>query len=756
MNKKQRDSLFLYKELEDRIIKYNPYFNKIKLKEAFDYLNWKCLDKENVNSFLNTAIILTKLEVDDLTLISTLLFWIPKNKRGFIKKSFWKEVYHLVNSLEKFKSVEYTLWLHQWQINKLKYKLISSWDDLRIYLISIAVRFNLLQKLRIYSKEKRFLVAKETLDLYLPIINFLWIWEFLWDIQDLCFKYTYEEEFKKLDKFFWKNYKKNLKKILLIHKRVWNELKEHNVDVLKIEWRVKKLHSIYKKLQKKNIAITDIYDILALRIITENTDDAYKALWIVHGLYNVKTERFKDYISTPKNNWYQAIHTTVVDENWEYIEFQILTNQMAILNKSWIAAHFLYKWFWVDYSNIPEWMKKYIDIQKQTINTKEVIKKIKSDLLQLDIHVYNTDGKNLMLPKNATLIDFAYCLDKKYWDYFNWAYVNGNYIKNPFHILNNWDYIKLEKWKNINFNYKIENYLLVKTSKARTWLKDIFYKYSKEKLIQAWEYILNHELEKYDLPNFNDLKLEKQKIIIKKFWVLNKQQFFLFVWMESIDLNKIMDAIINLVKRNNYITKISLRILQKTKTSSSINLIIKLIHELWWEINFINYNENKKFIKINLMWEKNKIDYIITEINRIPNIYKTIVVLPKKIVFLYSIFLLNWITITLLILLMNYLKMKYSQPYSFELILLLWSIFMFSSLWFIRLLAKKYNPDLLYFKRYWGFVFIINTIIYLTILFNFIWLDKKIISNLVFVFLSFYYIKTFFDYRDFKHKKKSI
>ncbi len=744
----------LFQDLQDSIIKYNPYFNKTLIDNAFSFLQKNQTDIEKIKHQLKTAINLTLLEVDDTTIVSTLIFSIDKNIIKNNTKIFSNEIINIVLALQNIWEISYKIWLNKEEIDKLKYDIISSWDDIRIFFIKIVDRYTLLQNLWAYTKEKRFFIANETLDLYLPVVNFFSIWAFLWDMQDLCFKYTYEEEYLKLEKYFWKNYQKNSKKIISINNKIEDEFKKHWLEIINIEWRVKKLHSIYKKLQNKNINITDIYDILWLRVITKTKDEAYIVLWIIHNIFNIKTSRFKDYISVPKSNGYQAIHTTVTDDKWDYIEFQILTQEMAILNKSWVAAHFLYKWFWIDYSNMPEWMNKFLNIQKQTLNSKELLEKIKNSLLNTDIQVYSIDWKPLVLPKNATLIDFAFSQDYESWLHFNWAHINWKIQNNPFYLLSNWDYIKLIKDKKVFLNYKMDNFLKVKTKIARDWLKEVFNEFSKDKLLDVWEYLINHELEKYNLPNFDDIDKEKRQLIIKKFWVLNQNQLFMFIWMWSISLEKFINTTLWLIKIKPQTLTYNLRIYQKSIESTNLSLIIKLLDELQVSILKLWYKKNKTFINLVIKAKKSNIENIVSELNRIPNVLNSVMVLPIRILLFYLLFLVNWFILSSIYFALTLLQMKYTQMHSTEFILFSGWVFMFLSVYFLKIIVERYLPDIVNYKRFWASLALINTFIFWIIFTQFIKLKLNIFTILYLVCIWFFYTKLFFDYKKFKQSKE--
>lgn len=752
----------LYEKLKNEIIKYNPYYNKELIHKAFLFAyevhkNQYRKSKElYITHPLYSALHLTHIEADDISIACALLHDVFDNKNvtlADIQKQFWKEIAEIVEGVHKLWNLYYTLDMNKKDIENLKQSLVSVGEDIRIFLVKIADRYHNLETLEFLPKQKRYRIARETLEIYLPIVNFLSIWEFLTHMHDLCFRYTHPDEHKKLDKIFWKKYDYYKQKIIEAHNKISKEFTKIKLPIVNIEGRVKNLYSIYNKIKTKNIDYKEIYDVLALRVITKNTLDAYVALGVIHKLYNVKNDRFKDYISSPKENGYQSIHTTVYDESWEFLEFQIQTEGMARLNKSWLAAHFIYKWFGVEYKEFPDWMRGVLDIQKKTIDSKTFFEKLSQEIIISDIKCFDSNGNYLLLPKNSVLIDYAYSYSLDYGKFFSGAYINGVLVEDPFSVLKNGDFIKLHKSNKIYIDYKIENFFLLKTKIAREQIKNLFKKYSSEKLEQLGKHLLNTALENLWMRHFwaNPGKIKRS--IIKSFWLWDEKQFYLFIGIGSIEIEKILIKMNFLHKKDDYKKEVSLKIKFKTKDFLSINNITKTFYDLNVEIWKIIYKEKKNCILVSFVIDSNaSLNELLKELKRVPNIANIIRVFPLRLKLYYIFYALSLFFISAIIFMINFLDItKYQKNLVLEIVLFGSSFIMIFIVFFLKFIVKTILPDVLKYKRFWLSLFFLNTFIFFIIFWEILYLGFNMNFVLYFLFCFFMYLMIFYEF--LVHKK---
>ena len=757
----EKEILDLLNQLKLEIVKYNPYYDQDLLQKAFLFAysahkGFYRLSKEPyITHSIHTAIKLTKLEADEVSIVCALLHDVldnPDYSIDNIKYNFWEEVAKIVLWVYKLWEIYYTSDMTKTEVDMLKNKLVMAWDDIRIFLIKIADRYHNLETLEFHNKEKRYRIAKETQEVYIPIVNFLSIWEFLTDMYDLCFKYTNEKEYNKLYKLFWKKYSYYEWKIMQAHNLVQEEFEKYWLEFLKIEWRVKTLNSIYKKMQNKKLEINQIYDVLALRVVLKNVSDCYIALWIIHKIFKIKNDRFKDYISYPKNNWYQSIHTTVYDLSWDFLEFQIQTESMYKLNKTWLAAHFIYKWFWVDFNTLPNWMHDILNVQKKTLDSKKFLEKLKQEVIISEIKCYDKNWTRYLLPKESVLIDFAFAYAEEYWKYFSGAFINWVFVQDPFYKLDNWNLIKLQKSKEVFTDYKVENFFQIKTPKAREAMRNIFSKYSKVKLNELWKYLLNNSLEIYWLRHFHYLPTQIKARIYKDYWVVSEDQLYLFLAIESLDYNLVASNILSLSSKLDFKKELSLKVYTKSYDYTILKNITDILFNLNIDLQKINYNKSKNYVFINIKLSDIEIfDNLVSEIKRAPNVLDVVRVFPFRLKLYYLLFS---IFLTILMSVAFYLNMFYISIESNKIIVditLFFQLVIFLSLiFYLRFLVRKMLPDILKYKRFYLSLSILNTFMLVIIIYNWlkIWFDIFMIWYIIINFLV--YFRLLYNYKKLK------
>jgi GTP pyrophosphokinase len=361
---------------------------------------------------LHTAFILVQIKADIETVIAGLLHDVPEDTEytlADVEKNFGKEIAGLVEGITKLSKIKYR-GIERYR-ESLRKMFLAMAQDIRVILIKFADRLHNLRTLDSLPLEKRQRIARETLEIYAPIAGLLGIGRLKWQMEDICFKYLYPEDYKKLA------YKYEVEKRLEHNQYIQKiknildaKLKEAKIS-FHITSRFKHLYSIYLKLQKKDRKFDEIYDVFALRITVPDIADCYKTLGIIHSLWRPNPGRLKDYIAVPKPNGYQALHTTVYGPEGNSTEFQIRTKEMDEGAKYGIAAHWSYK-MGDGHSNAakkqPAWIKEVLNIQKETENTSDFIKQMKFDVFRDRIFVFTPKGDVFDLPEGATPIDFAY------------------------------------------------------------------------------------------------------------------------------------------------------------------------------------------------------------------------------------------------------------------------------------------------------------------------------------------------------------
>jgi guanosine-3',5'-bis(diphosphate) 3'-pyrophosphohydrolase len=363
---------------------------------------------------LHTAFLLAQIKADLNTIIAGILHDVPEDTEYSledVEKNFGREVATLVEGITKLSKIKYR-GVERYR-ESLRKMFLAMAKDLRVILIKFCDRLHNLRTLDALPPEKRKRIARESMEIYAPIAGLLGIWRLKWQIEDICFKYLYPEEYKKLEfkyevekKAERNQYSQKVKNIL------GQQLQKEGIKY-KLEDRFKHLYSIYKKMQKKDRQFDEIYDVFALRVIVDNVADCYKTLGIVHSLWKPKSDRIKDYIAVPKPNGYRSLHTTVFGPDQKATEFQIRTQEMHEESLYGIAAHWYYKQkggAQINFKQQPKWIQEILRIQRESENTNDFISNLKFDVFHDRIFVFSPRGDVFDLPENATPVDFAYLI----------------------------------------------------------------------------------------------------------------------------------------------------------------------------------------------------------------------------------------------------------------------------------------------------------------------------------------------------------
>lgn len=295
----------------------------------------------------------------------------------------------------------------------LRKMFVAMSEDIRVILIKFADRLHNLKTLDFLPPDKRFRIAKETLEIYAPIADRLAIGQIKAELEDLAFKYVYPEDYQWINKLIPKEYAGRKKYLEEVIDKVKKKLSENKIQIseITIQGRTKHLYSLYKKLLRPHINRDwdKIYDLLALRLIVPTVADCYGALGILHNMYRPMPGRIKDYIANPKPNGYQSLHTTVFAEDGEIVEFQIRTKEMHEQAEYGIAAHWNYKETSgkISSQNL-KWLKELVEWQNKIKDDEQFLQTVKLDIFQNRIFVFTPKGDVIDLPEGATPVDFAY------------------------------------------------------------------------------------------------------------------------------------------------------------------------------------------------------------------------------------------------------------------------------------------------------------------------------------------------------------
>lgn len=400
-----------------------------------------------------------------------------------IKREFGEEILFLVEGVTKLGKIRYQ---GTSRYNESLRKLfVAMSQDIRVLIIKLCDRLHNMQTLDHVPKEKQVRIAKETLEIYAPIAQRLGIKKIQRELEDLAFPYVYPIEYKKVKELL--NTKREEQEVYLekFEKQVKKELAKGGITDFRIDHRVKGLYSLYKKLLQYDMDIEKIYDISALRITVKDIPECYKIFGIIHGSWRPLPEKIKDYIASPKLNGYRSIHTTIFTGDGGIIEVQIRTEDMHKEAEFGIASHISYKegvkkkanpnLSWVKKilpiksgeakgADIPSWVKELVEYQKEA--GEEFVEDIKEDFFKERIFVFTPIGDVIDLPKDSSVIDFAFAIHTDIGAHMSGAKVNGKFVAITT-TLKNGDRVEIETKKNSKPNRKWLDYCKTTMAKRR-------------------------------------------------------------------------------------------------------------------------------------------------------------------------------------------------------------------------------------------------------------------------------------------------
>lgn len=383
---------------------------------------------------VNAAIILGQIFPDTSTIAATLLHDITEDTHVTdeeLKKEFGNEIAELVDGVTKLGHVRLLNSKDKYYTENLRKMFIATSKDVRVMLVKLSDRLHNMRTIEFLPKDKQIKIATETLEMYAPIASRLGIGGWKDELEDLSFQVVSPKDHLKTKDLLDRQLANRDTNIKEMQKELSGVLRIEGIKFRDITGRTKRIYSLHKKLQKYDDDITKIYDIIALRVIVKSTADCYAALGIIHKYFQPVPGRVKDFISIPKPNGYQSIHTTVFDKSGKVFEIQIRTDLMDEEAERGIAAH----WFYTESGKAdelqkqPKFFKELHAWQEETSNPDEFLESLKIDFFQDHIFVLTPKGDVKDLPKGACAIDFAFSVHSDLGYYMMGAKINGKMAK---------------------------------------------------------------------------------------------------------------------------------------------------------------------------------------------------------------------------------------------------------------------------------------------------------------------------------------
>lgn len=513
-----------FESLKNQVAEYLPASSLSGLKEAYDfsqeiYGSKKLTDKELIlDHHLEVASIIAFMQLDLETIQAALIGGTIGSDIQIdfelIKQKFSQDVSAIVESISKIAAIRYNPDL-DYQAEKIRKMFLAMSSDIRVLLIMLADRLHDMRVMDIPQKQHRDF-AWETMDLYAPLSSRLGIDWMKRELEDLSFKHIYPEEHDDLAAKVKSSLSDRAAYVEDVKQILSKMLTDNKITDFHILGRPKHLYSIFRKLIVQNIPLEKVYDKVAFRIILQKVSECYEALGYVHGLWKPIDGRFKDFISSPKSNMYQSLHTSVVGPEGNFIEIQIRTKEMDTIAQEGIAAHWAYK----EGKSVSQkdakmfqWMKQLVHWMQELKDPADLLDAVKGELQRQEIYVLTPNGEVKELPQNSTPLDFAFAIHTEVGNHCMGAKINGKLL--PLKTsLKNGDVVEILTSPNQHPN---RGWLtMVQTSRAKNRIRNWLRQDEMAKSLKLGQEICEKELRKNNLSLKKIIKTGHLKEILKK------------------------------------------------------------------------------------------------------------------------------------------------------------------------------------------------------------------------------------------------
>jgi guanosine-3',5'-bis(diphosphate) 3'-pyrophosphohydrolase len=538
-------------DIVDRVLSYSPNADVDLIRKAYVFSAKVHIGQVRLSGEpylihpLEVTGILTQMKLDAASVATGLLHDTVEDTLTTLKdiqENFGEEVANLVDGLTKISRISLRS-PEEGQAENFRKMILAMVKDIRVVLIKLADRVHNMRTLQYHSSEKQAEIAQETLDIYAPIANRLGIDWIKSELQDMAFRYLHPDIYEDIQSKIAKKEKERSSYIDEVKKNLMKKLYENRIEG-EVSGRLKQTYSIFQKMRDQNIDFDQVYDITAFRVVVHTIKDCYDVLGIIHSIWKPIPGKFKDYIGLPKENMYQSLHTAVIGPYGERIEIQIRTHEMHKIAEEGIAAHWKYK----EQKEVEEaddkrftWLRQLLEWQHVLKDDAEFIESVKVDLFPNEVYIFTPKGSVKQFPLGATPVDFAYSIHSDVGNHCLGAKVNGKIVPLKYELRSG-DTIEILTSPNQKPSKDwLKN---VKTSRAKTKIRQWFKTEEREKSIALGKEILEKELRKYDLQQAKLLKSGDLAKVATEFSFQGVEDLLAAVGYGKVTANQIIGKII--------------------------------------------------------------------------------------------------------------------------------------------------------------------------------------------------------------------
>jgi GTP pyrophosphokinase len=496
-------TLTKFRDLMKRMEENRPHDDLTIVKKAYDYSlkNHEGQTRASGEPYLvhplEVALVLAEMKMDPVAIAAGLLHDSVEDTSVTIvdiRKEFGEQVAHIVEGVTKISKIDFATREEQ-QAENLRKMMLAMVDDIRVVLIKLADRLHNMRTLEHLQPDRQHKIAEETLEIYAPIAHRLGMGKIRGELEDLGFRFLDPVGYEQVEKSV--NARRKQGEVFLdkMQQIITDKLKEAGIQA-RVESRIKRLFSIHKKLQKQRISVDQVYDLCAMRVITRSLQDCYAVLGIIHNLWRPVPGRIKDFIAMPRPNFYQSLHTSVITDDGTPFEIQIRSEDMHKMAEEGIAAHWKYKDGPVSAQDEQRlaWLRQVVEWQRDVSDPNEFLSTLKVDLYPEEVYTFTPKGKVVVLPRDATPVDFAYSVHTEVGHTCVGAKVNGRMVPLR-HKLHSGDIVEILTQPG---HKPSRDWLgLVKSSRSRNKIKHWLNVHQRERAIEIGRKLIEKEARKY-------------------------------------------------------------------------------------------------------------------------------------------------------------------------------------------------------------------------------------------------------------------
>ncbi|MGH9589633.1 MAG: RelA/SpoT family protein, partial [Terracidiphilus sp.] len=364
---------------------------------------------------LEVAEVLAEMKLDATAMAAGLLHDAVEDTPATneeIEDEFGDQVAHIVDGVTKIDKIQFAN-REDRQAENVRKMLLAMVSDVRVVLIKLADRLNNMRTLEHLKPDRQEAIARETLDIYAPLAHRLGMGKVRGELEDLAFRYTDPVSYERVSAAVEARRAEGEQFLRGVEDILADQLRENGIHA-RVEWRIKRLYSIFQKIERQKISFDQVYDLLAIRVITQDVASCYAVFGLIHTLWRPVPGRIKDFIAMPRANRYQSLHTTVIGDGGHQFEVQIRTEEMHRIAEEGIAAHWKYKAGDSAVTARDEerlnWIRQLVDWQKEMTDPNEFLSSLKMDLYPDEVYTFTPKGKVVVIPAGGTPVDFAYTI----------------------------------------------------------------------------------------------------------------------------------------------------------------------------------------------------------------------------------------------------------------------------------------------------------------------------------------------------------